>query len=92
MRSISDTAATPMPALKALRIHEPRLIGDVSLMVRIMLTKRSGLPRSFTSAAAPSITATKPDSRALRRNVFRPVSWAPAASRPDPPATPPRNR
>ncbi len=56
-----------MPALKALRIHEPMLIGEVSLMVRSMLTNRSGRPRSFTSATAPSDTATKAESRVLRR-------------------------
>ncbi len=68
------------------------LIGEVSLTVRSMLTKRSGRPRSLTSATAPSETATKAESLVLRRKVGRPVSCAPAASRPDPPATPPRNK
>ena len=47
IRSTSAAAATPAPALKALRIHDPRLIGEVSLIVRSMLTNRSGRPRSM---------------------------------------------
>ena len=74
IRSISDAAATPVAALNALRIQEPRLIGDVSLIVRSMLTNRSGLPRSATRAAALSVTATSALSRALRRRIARPVS------------------
>src|SRR5699024_11989993 len=92
IRTYSTAAETPVPAPKQDRIHVPTLIGDVSLTVRIMFKKRSGLPRSSTRADALSPVETRADSRALRHSVARPVNWPPAASTPDPPATPPKNR
>ena len=92
IRSASAAAAAEAHALKALRTHEPRLIGEVSLMTRSMFRKRSGLPRSRTKATAPRLTAARAPSRQLRHSVGRPVSCPPAASTAQPPATPPRKR
>ena len=92
IRSTSAAAATAAPPLKAVRIHEPRLIGEVSLITRSMFTKRSGRPRSSTRATAPTLTAPSAASRQLRRSASRPLSCAPAASTAEPPATPPRKR
>ena len=92
IRSTSAAAATPAPALKALRIHEPTLIGEVSLTVRSMFRKRSGRPRSLTRAAPPNPTAASAASRPFRRSSGRPVSWRAGREQAEPAATPPRKR
>ena len=69
------------------------LIGEVGLKTRSMFRKRSGRPRSWTSAA--SETAIAPAARSLRRaraSRGRPLSSAPAARIEDAPASPPANR
>src|SRR6266571_5340075 len=74
------SAATPAAGTYAPSSHDPTLIGDVILNTRIMCRNRPGRPRSWISAA----TDVNPAAAA-------PV-LAPAASRDDPPARPPRNR
>jgi hypothetical protein len=42
------------------RIHEPTLIGDVTLKTRSMCRNRSGLPRSEISSAGETTSAAAP--------------------------------
>src|ERR1035438_2495974 len=72
--------------------QEPTLIGDVTLNTRNMFTKRSGRPRSCTSAAADNPMAPAAAVFDTRESSWLPVSWANPASTDDAPASPPRNR
>ena len=46
-----DAAETPIAAPLALRIHEPTLIGEVTLNIRSMFRNRDGTPRSEISSS-----------------------------------------
>ena len=70
----------------------PTDIGEVSLAVRSMLTKRDGFPRSCTSATMLKPSAARAPSRPERRSAGRPVRSAPAASSEEPAASPPEKR
>ena len=91
-RSTSRAPSTPDSEAKPPTTQVPRLMGLVTLTVRIMFRNRSGRPRSSMSASVPTPTVPSAVRRALRRSTGRPVHCAPKASRPEPPATPPRNR
>src|SRR6476469_2903887 len=70
----------------AMRIHEPMLIGEVTLNIRILFRNRAGRPRSEMSrtgdrlpAASATITARRPSSALPRRSARHPrVDAAPA--------------
>ena len=70
----------------------PTDIGEVGLATRSMLRNRAGRPRSCTSATKLPLIAPIAPSRPARRSAGRPVRSAPAASRDEPAASPPRNR
>ena len=70
----------------------PTDIGEVSLTTRSMLRKRSGRPRSWTSATIEKLSAPIAPRRPERREADRPVRSAPAASSEDPAASPPAKR
>ena len=54
-----------------------------------MWWKRDGRPRSATRHTAPKVIPTSDTTRARRRNIDRPLSWAPRASADEPAASPP---
>jgi hypothetical protein len=88
----AQAAAAPAHGPYEASSQEPTLIGDVTLNTRIMLRKRSGRPRSRTSATADSPIAPAAAVFAARDSSWLPVSWANPASTDDAPARPPRNR
>ena len=73
----------------AVRIHDPMLIGEVTLNIRSMLRKRSGRPRSDTSSAGLAVTLAKATSHARRASGRLPVASAADASTAEAPARPP---
>src|SRR5690625_6594761 len=67
IRSTSMAPSTPETVPKPPSSQVPKLIGEVTLKVRIMFRKRSGRPRSSIRAAVPSPTAPRATRRELRR-------------------------
>ena len=93
--------ARPVTALAAATVaappnadssQEPTLIGEVTLATRSMFRKRSGRPRSATSAAPDSPIAPTAHTFDARASSLRPVACANPASTDEAPASPPKNR
>src|SRR5215471_599541 len=85
-------AATPQAGTYPASSQDPTLIGEVTLNTLSMLRNRAGRPRSCTSASMDRAAAPNAPDLAARLSDGRPVRSAPAASRDEPPARPPRNR
>src|SRR3954453_3773090 len=85
----ASAAATVVARPLALRIHEPTLIGEVTLNSRSMLRNRDDLPRSEISSAG--LTPTPASAHAHARRASSPLPRTPAASASpaDAPPTPP---
>src|SRR5690348_9020807 len=87
MPSTSHAASAVVAAPEPARIHEPTLIGEVTLKTRNMFRKRSGRPRSLTSSTGLTTSAASPihidvfASRSLRaaRAVRLRIDEAPAS-------------
>ena len=86
----SVAIAIPAKVPNGARIHEPTFIGEVHLNTRSMFTKRSGTPRSCTSATTLTTAAPPAVSREARRSVGRPVRSPNAPTADALPARPPR--
>ena len=84
--------ATVVAAPVALRLQDPRLIGEVTLNRRSMFRKRSGRPRSEISsgglAAIPAMAARQ----ARRASTGLPARPAPKARPAEAPAIPPTQK
>ena len=63
-------AAVAMPL--SVRIHEPTLIGEVTLNIRSMLRNRAGFPRSEVKSAGLSVTPTNALAQARRARTSLP--------------------
>ena len=83
--------ATRMPALTpfAASTQEPRLMGEVTLIIRSMFKKRAGLPRSEVSNTG--LVALLASATIQARRASSVLSWSSAkwASAEDAPASPP---
>ena len=86
-RSLAVARVVAVP--KADRTQVPTLIGEVTFATRSMLRNRSGRPRSTTRRTPLTAVAADAETRQRRARRWSPVSRAPAASRADPPASPP---
>jgi hypothetical protein len=89
MPSRSSAAAVFDALPDTSRIQLPTLIGDVALNIRNMFRKRSGRPRSLTSRAGETTSATAPMKSARFARGSFPVTCATPCSTADAPAIPP---
>jgi len=78
----------PVPA----STHEPTLIGEVSLNIRIMFRNRAGRPRSEISSAGLISTPASDALHADRASRSFDASCAPSPSVADAPASPPTKK
>ena len=74
------------------RIHEPTLIGEVSLNMRSMWRKRSGRPRSEISSGGLAATPASATSHARRASASSPRSSLSSAKGAAAPARPPTKK
>jgi hypothetical protein len=87
--SISWAAATPVRVQLPARIHDPMLIGEVTLNIRSMFRNRSGRPRSDTSRAGLAPAAASATGHVRRASSRLPAAPAIAAIVAEQPASPP---
>src|SRR5439155_2885916 len=85
----SFAKAMPMAVPSALRIHEPTLIGEVTLNIRSMLKKRLGLPRSEINSSGLDVTPKSANAQARRASAWLPRSSDRYARPAEAPASPP---
>src|SRR5919199_6941731 len=85
----ASAAAIVVASPAALRIHEPTLIGDVTLNSRSMLRNRDDLPRSEISSGGLAATPASAQAHARRASSSLPRRPASSASPADVPPTPP---
>ena len=86
--SSSAAAALDAPP-ETSSIQDPTLIGEVTLKTRNMFRKRSGRPRSETSSAGLTMSATAPTYSERLASVSLPAIRATRLSTDEPPARPP---
>src|SRR5450631_2695935 len=85
----ADAAAAPPNAEIS---QEPTLIGELGLSTRSIFRKRSGRPRSATSATPDSPMAPAAAILDALACLWLPAAWANPASTEEAPASPPRKR
>jgi hypothetical protein len=85
-------AAIPVVVPLPVRIHEPTLIGDVTLNSRSMFRKREGTPRSEIRSGGLAVMLTSDTPQARRARTSLPLSSARYASPADAPAIPPKKK
>src|SRR5206468_2348023 len=86
--AVATAAVVPVAA----RIHDPTLIGDVTLNTRSMLKNRAGTPRSRISKIGLPVPAARQMRPALRASLRLPVTSAVQASIADAPVRPPKKK
>lgn len=82
-------ALTVAVAPNPVKIHEPTLIGEVTLKTRSMYRNRIGFPRSLISSGGLTAAPASATSAARWASTWLPLPWAKKASGAAAPATPP---